>query len=163
MRFLLWMLMMSRSCSHSRHTLDTSLKCHQITRNEEWIIVFCRHTIVTELWVAAGGDWLHVHITASWWQLILNSSSLLSVAQVSLKRCLLRSLMTGWHWWWHGAGHWSAAQVAGVQRDSDIQCREHFRYMQPVWQVYSDHPSQRNSVQTRPTKLLYCRDPEIHV
>ena len=65
------MLMMSRSCSHSRHTLDTSLKCHQITRNEEWIIVFCRHTIVTGLWAAAGGDWLHVHITAPWWQLII--------------------------------------------------------------------------------------------
>ena len=45
------------------------------------------------------------------------------------------------------------AQVAGVQGDRDIQCREHFRYMQPVWQVYSE-PEKLCTDQTYQAALL---------
>ena len=69
--------------------------------NEEWIIVFCRHTNVTQLLqVTACSD---VHIAAPRWQLIT-----IVCSQVSLWRCLFRPPMTGW---WHGAGQWSAGRL----------------------------------------------------
>ena len=91
------------------------------SRNEEWIIVFCRHTNVTQLLLQVTG--LHVLMFMFTSRPLSGNSSLLSV-QVSLKRCLFR-MMTGWQGWWHGAGQWSAATgrrcTMGVQRDTQVR------------------------------------------
>ena len=105
MRIRLWMLMMSRThrCSHSRHTLVTSLQCHQIiTQYQAWFIVFCRHTNAATAACSACSHHLDFEATHCLW------------AQVSLWRwCLFRTPMTGW---WHEVATGQQTQVHQVYR-----------------------------------------------
>ena len=62
------------------------------------------------------------------------SNSLSVGSSVTLKMMFIQD-PDDWMMTW--GGHWSAdTGTSGVQRDpGDIQCREHFRYLQPVWQL----------------------------
>ena len=61
-------------------------------------------------------------------------------------------------WMMTWGGHWSAdTGTSGVQRDpGDIQCREHFRYLQPVWQLDGRGSLKRNCSCTDKTYLPSC-------
>ena len=120
MRIPLWMLMMSRASSHSRHTLDTSPKCHQIT---QWRMNHCFLQTHKCNSAAAAGDWAACSCS--------HHGPSVATHHYCLFKCHSKDVYSGW-WLRDRAddmglvnGQWSAATgrrcTMGVQRDTQVR------------------------------------------
>ena len=152
MRIRLWMLMMSRThrCSHSRHTLS----CHQPPVSPDHHTISSMIHCFLQTYKCCNCCMFCMFTPPRLW-----SNSLSVGSSVTLKMMFIQD-PDDWMMTW--GGHWSAdTGTSGVQRDpGDIQCREHFRYLQPSLTAGWLEKLLLYRQDLCTIKLLYCQDPE---